>query len=150
MKDYLAYLVRNGLTNLDTNFSCPGRIPLSNDNLSEYKMGDLFTFVKGKRLTKHNMVPGKVNFLGAISENNGVREYIDTDNPYEPNCITVNYNGSVGESIYQFEPFWASDDVNVLYADKWELNKYIAMYVVTVIKQTVISSVTGASGRLRK
>ena len=31
------------------------------------------------------------------------------------NKITVTYNGSVGESFYQPFPFWASDDVNVLY-----------------------------------
>lgn len=81
------------------------------------------------------MVPGNVNFLGAISENNGVREKIETDYTWKPNCITVNYNGSVGEAFYQSEPFWASDDVNVLYAkDFWKMNKYIAMFLVTVIK----------------
>ncbi|MDE7312856.1 MAG: restriction endonuclease subunit S [Eubacterium sp.] len=50
-------------------------------------------------------------------------------------CITVNYNGSVGEAFYQSEPFWALDDVNVLYAkDFWRMNKYIAMFIITVIK----------------
>lgn len=81
------------------------------------------------------MVPGKINFLGAISENNGVREKIDADELWQPNCITVNYNGSVGEAFYQSKPFWASDDVNVLYAkDFWKMNKYIAMFLITVIK----------------
>lgn len=101
----------------------------------DYTMDWLFRFVKGKRLTKADMVPGNINFLGAISENNGVREKIETDYFWEPNCITVNYNGSVGEAFYQSEPFWASDDVNVLYAkDFWEMNKYIAMFLITVIK----------------
>ncbi|MDR1159019.1 MAG: restriction endonuclease subunit S, partial [Syntrophomonadaceae bacterium] len=50
------------------------------------------------------------------------------------NCITVNYNGSVGEAFYQATPFWASDDVNVLYANGWVLNKYIALFIATVIK----------------
>lgn len=101
----------------------------------EYCMSDIFLFKKGKRLTKADMIPGNLNFLGAISENNGVREKIETDYCYSPNCITVNYNGSVGESFYQSEPFWASDDVNVLYAkDFWEMNKYIAMFLITVIK----------------
>ena len=91
--------------------------------------------VKGKRLTKADMVRGDINFLGAISENNGVREKIETEDYWEPNCITVNYNGSVGEAFYQSEPFWASDDVNVLYArDFWKMNPYIAMFLVTVIK----------------
>jgi hypothetical protein len=53
---------------------------------------------------------------------------------FEPNCITVNYNGSVGEAFYQSNPFWASDDVNVLYAKDWTMNKYIALFIATVIK----------------
>lgn len=101
----------------------------------DYKMELLFKFVKGKRLTKADMIPGNVNFLGAISENNGVREKIESNYCWKPNCITVNYNGSVGEAFYQKEPFWASDDVNVLYAREfWALNKYIAMFIITVIK----------------
>lgn len=100
----------------------------------EYLMGDLFDFVKGKRLTKADMIPGNVNFLGAISENNGVRDHIETNMTCNPNCITVNYNGSVGEAFYQAEPFWASDDVNILYAKNWTMNKYIALFLITVIK----------------
>lgn len=62
-------------------------------------------------------------------------EKIATSQYCKPNCITVNYNGSVGEAFYQKDPFWASDDVNVLYAkDFWKLNQYIAMFIITVIK----------------
>lgn len=101
----------------------------------DYTMDFLFQFIKGKRLIKEDMIPGNLNYLGAISENNGVREKIESDYYWNPNCITVNYNGSVGEAFYQSEPFWASDDVNVLYAkDFWEMNKYIAMFLITVIK----------------
>lgn len=102
---------------------------------NEYKLDDLFEFVKGKRLTKEEIIPGNVNFLGAISDNNGVREKIETEYWWEANCITVNYNGSVGEAFYQNKIFWASDDVNVLYAKKtWEMNKYNALFIITVIK----------------
>ncbi len=66
---------------------------------NNYSLDYLFDFVKGKRLTKADMLPGNVNFLGAISENNGVREKIATSQYCKPNCITVNYNGSVGEAF---------------------------------------------------
>ena len=100
-----------------------------------YELKELFDFQKGKRLIKADMIPGNINFLGAISENNGVREKIETAHFWNPNCITVNYYGSVGEAFYQSEPFWASDDVNVLYAkDWWTMNKYNALFIVTVIK----------------
>ena len=103
---------------------------------SEYRMGDLFQFVKGRRLTKADMIDGPINYLGAISENNGVRQHIEVapEDISAANCITVNYNGSVGEAFYQSEPFWASDDVNILYADGWTMNKYNALFIVTVIK----------------
>lgn len=103
----------------------------------EYELSHLFNFRKGTRLIKEDMEEGNVNYLGAISGNNGVRQKISCQESdlYEPNCITVNYNGSVGEAFYQKDPFWASDDVNVLYAkDWWQLNVYRAMFVITIIK----------------
>jgi hypothetical protein len=103
-------------------------------NWREFELGQLFSFVKGKRLRKEDMSEGGVNYLGAISENNGIRQLIDAPAIFKANCITVNYNGSVGEAFYQSAPFWAADDVNVLYADGWTLNKYIALFIVTVIK----------------
>lgn len=101
---------------------------------SEFTLGQLFNFVKGKRLTKEDMIEGNTNYLGAISENNGIRQLIDMPAIFKANCITVNYNGSVGEAFYQSTPFWASDDVNVLYSKGWTLNKYIALFITTVIK----------------
>lgn len=53
---------------------------------------------------------------------------------HEGNTITVNYNGSVDEAFYQEQPFWASDDINVLYP-KFALNKYIAIFLTTIIRQ---------------
>ena len=104
-------------------------------NWKEYRLEQLFDIEKGKRLTKAEMIEGKTNFLGAISDNNGVRQKIVVDEKWGANCITVNYNGSVGEAFYQSEPFWASDDVNVLYAKKWwKMNKYNALFVVSVIR----------------
>ena len=110
--------------------------PINSDSWAEYRLGDLFRFIKGRRLTKADMIDGPINYLGAISENNGVRQHIEVapEDISLPNCITVNYNGSVGEAFYQSEPFWASDDVNILYADGWTMNKYNALFIVTVIK----------------
>jgi len=101
---------------------------------SEFELGQLFDFAKGKRLRKEDMLEGRTNYLGAVSDNNGIRQLIDAPAIFKGNCITVNYNGSVGEAFYQPAPFWATDDVNVLYAKGWILNKYIAMFIATVIK----------------
>lgn len=109
-------------------------IKLNISEWKEYELGQLFNINKGKRLTKADMIEGSDNYLGAIDSNNGVRQKISADRLWEPNCITVNYNGSVGEAFYQSEPFWASDDVNILYPNGWQLNKYIGLFIVAVIK----------------
>lgn len=108
--------------------------PLQVSKWEEYQLGDLFNIEKGKRLTKADMIEGTDNYLGAIDNNNGVRQKILAERLWKPNCITVNYNGSVGEAFYQSDPFWASDDVNVLYPNGWELNKYIGLFIATIIK----------------
>lgn len=99
-----------------------------------FKIKDLFNIYKGTRLTKDDMIGGSINYLGAIDNNNGVRQKIDVVPKFSGNCITVNYNGSVGEAFYQSEPFWASDDVNILELKDYELNKKIGMYLTTLIR----------------
>ncbi len=100
-----------------------------------FQMGKVFQIDKGKRLTKAQMTPGDLNFIGAIQGNNGIRETINAEALFEGNCITVNYNGcGVGEAFYQTDPFWASDDVNVLTLKGHELNTEIAMFLNTVIR----------------
>lgn len=112
-------------------------IPIPELNISTWNLfnfQELFIIRKGKRLTKAKMVHGSVPFIGSIDSNNGLRQYISQKSNHEGNTITVNYNGSVGEVFYQPKPFWASDDVNVLYP-KFQLNQYIGMFIATMIKK---------------
>ena len=37
-----------------------------------FRLGDLFVISKGTRLTKAQMIPGEINYIGASSMNNGV------------------------------------------------------------------------------
>jgi restriction endonuclease S subunit len=109
-------------------------IPFDANSWGKFKMDDIFIFRKGKRLTKEDMVDGNINFIGAIDNNNGIRQKIGLPPTHSGNCITVNYNGSVGEAFYQSEPFLASDDVNILYPKNWKLNQYIGLFLCTIIR----------------
>jgi len=101
----------------------------------DFCLGRVFEIKKGKRLTKENITPGDLNFLGAIQGMNGVREKINEEPLFQGNCISVNYNGcGVGEAFYQKEPFWASDDVNVLFLRGHEMNETLAMFFNTIIR----------------
>lgn len=94
----------------------------------------IFEIVKGKRLTKADMRDGNINFIGSSADNNGITNHISNRKNIHPgNLITVAYNGSVGETFYQEEEFVASDDVNILYP-KFDLNKYIALFLCSVIR----------------
>ena len=97
-------------------------------------MNDLFIFKKGNRLTAADMVTGDIPFISSTKMNNGARQYIASGILKKPNCITVNYNGSVGEAFYQEVEFIASDDVNILYPKDWQLNKNIALFLCSVIR----------------
>ena len=135
VSDYLSYLVRNFLVDLDK------KKPINSSDKElgvycwgDFRMDDIFNISKGKRLTKENMVSGELNYIGAVSVNNGVRQRIDAPPTHNGNCITVNYNGSVGESFYQKHDFWASDDVNVLNLKDRDMNPEIGLFLCAVIK----------------
>ncbi|MDT8447617.1 MAG: N-6 DNA methylase [bacterium] len=98
-----------------------------------FELQEIFDLKKGKRLTKEAMQLGETPFIGAIDSNNGYREWI-ADLPNHQSCtLTVNYNGSVAEAFYQPEPFWASDDVNVLYP-KFAMTPAIGLFICAIIR----------------
>jgi hypothetical protein len=96
----------------------------------------IFDLKKGKRITKAHIIDGKLPFVAAIDGNNGIRQYIESPSLHKGNTITVNYNGSVGIAFYQTNPYWASDDVNVLYP-KFKLNKFIGLFLITLIRKEI-------------
>lgn len=113
-----------------------GRVtPLSVDSWKSYLLSDLFDIKKGRRLTKANMVPGTTPFISAIDSNNGLRQRVSVEPLHPAGVITVNYNGNgVADAYFQREPFWASDDVNVLYP-KFPIDVPVALFVCTIIRR---------------
>lgn len=104
-------------------------------NWKEFAIADLFDVVKGTRLTRANMKSGSIRYVGASTFNNGITAYIANDEHLHPaNTISVSYNGSVGVAFYQDEPFWASDDVNILYP-KFPLTQNIALFLIPIIQR---------------
>lgn len=106
-------------------------------NTSKWKpflLSDLFEIRKGKRLTKENQTEGDTVFIGATATNNGITSYVGQEPIHQGNTISITYNGSVGEAFYQPKPFWASDDVNVLYPLGFKLNEKLALFFCTVLR----------------
>ena len=119
-------------------------IPTTKNNISsnifdtsmweKFSIEELFNIKKGKRLTSEQQTDGSTPYIGAIDSNNGVSNYIGQEPIHEGNTISLSYNGSVGEAFYQENPFWATDDVNVLYP-KFKMNKYIALFICAILKK---------------
>lgn len=116
----------------------------------EFRIGDLFELYKGTRLTKANMIEGDVRFVSAANVNNGVTAHIgNNERVHSEGTITVCYNGNggTGKAFYQDKPYWASDDVHVLYPKfhlpedfkgvEWTgLNVSVGLFLATAIEKT--------------
>lgn len=80
------------------------------------------------------MIEGNINYIGATAFNNGITNHIgNNEHIHRAGTLTVTYNGSIGQTFYQEEEFWATDDVNVLYP-KFAINKYTALFIAPLIK----------------
>lgn len=110
---------------------------LDTANWKEFQYSKLFDIKKGKRVIIDEIInnQGRHNFVSAIDSNNGVFCKTNLTPNQSANVISVNYDGNgVAEAFYQDEPFWALDSVNVLYP-KFKLNRFIAMFLITLIKK---------------
>lgn len=109
-------------------------LTLDTKNWKPFYMSDLFEIRKGKRLTKDDQLPGDTIYIGATASNNGISNFIGQEPIHDGNTISVTYNGSIGEAFYQKHPYWATDDVNVLYAKDFSMNPYIALFICTILR----------------
>jgi hypothetical protein len=53
---------------------------------------------------------------------------------HSKNTIGVNRNGSVAEAFYHEYDYCSTEDVHI-FSPKFPLNKYIAMFIITLIKK---------------
>ena len=136
MESYIKSLNRKPLAT--ANRGGYGSHTLGVETWKDFCLGDYFGIKKGKRLTSDEQTEGSTPYIGAIDSNNGIANYIGQDAIHAGNTISLSYNGSVGEAFYQPKPFWATDDVNVLYFREENgvaFNKYIALFVCAVLRQ---------------
>lgn len=136
--EFPSWLEDCDVSRLETEYARPhhlGTLAIDPKAWKWFGLSELFDVRKGRRLTKAGMRPGNTPFISAIDFNNGLRQRISAKPMHPANVITVNYNGNgVAEAFYQPEPFFASDDVNVLYP-KFKLDSAVALFVSTIIRR---------------
>ena len=120
----------------------------------QFRMTDIFTIRSGVRLTKADMKPGKIPFIGATDSNNGVTGFTSTtNNSLDSNVLGVNYNGSVVESFYHPYKAVFSDDVKRLKLKNHQNNRHILMFMKTIILQQKVKYAYGYkfnAGRMKE
>ncbi len=112
----------------------------------ELNRGDLslrvFTFDTGFKDIERGRGPrknelknyGTTPFITSTDSNNGLIGFTDDEPIHSGNVLTVARNGSVAESFFQSKPFCSTEDVHV-FNPKFELNKYIALFLTTLIRK---------------
>lgn len=107
-------------------------------NVSDWKpfvYRNLFSIERGLGPRKSTLTAkGETPFITSTDKNNGLTGYTEQAACHEGNVITVNRNGSVGEAYYQPAPFSTTEDVHV-FNPKFPLNKYVALFLVTLIRR---------------
>lgn len=107
---------------------------LSPKSWKPFELQQLFEIRKGQRLTKADILPGATPYVGASDTSNGVTAQIGQAPIFDGGTISLSYNGSVAEAFYQPVPYWATDDVNVLYPKGFKLTPATALFICTIIR----------------
>lgn len=114
--------------------SCiPDKLPLDTSNWKYFNVTDIFNIKKGVAKPMYSMEEGYYPYISSTAENNGIALYCNEYNN-EGNKITIAINGSIGEVFYHPYKFFANGDVLVLELKDRPLNKYIAMFLITILK----------------
>ena len=105
---------------------------LNTEEWKEFKLGDLFKLVNGIKYPSYDRELGNLPLVSTTSFNNGISDYIDDRCEKYNNILTVAYSGSVGATFYQEKTVFVGETVFAL-IPKFEMNKYIAMFLCTIL-----------------
>ena len=105
--------------------------------MEEYFIEDICDIKSGVRLVKAEHKKGKIPFISAVDNNNGITEFIENiNNSFDKNILSVNYNGSVVETLYHpYESIFSDDVKRVAFADKSQNNEYALLFLKQMIIQ---------------
>lgn len=120
---------------IDKNAILKEKIGLDNDSLKLFKLSDLFK-IKGTETTSvlklEEYGKGKYPYVTTQATNNGVEGFYDYYTE-DGEVITLD-SAVIGYCTYQPLPFSASDHVEKI-IPKFEMSKYIALFLVAVLNQ---------------
>ena len=115
--------IKNPKLNLDTSI------------WKEFIFEDIFDIKRGESLYIVDSEIGKIPYASASSENNAISTYLNIIPNRSGNCLTINYDGSVGDCFYQNQPFFASEKIVTVTFKNAKMTPYNALFVACVIRK---------------
>ena len=129
------------------------KVAYSNKNYSleicqPFYLKDIFDYERGTRLVCADRINGSVPLVTAGYKNSGFAEYINEDDrmTLHHNKITIDMFGNV---FYKESSFYCDDNIIAIKPKNIELNKYIAMFLITVLKFSTTAYNYGRQYRLK-
>lgn len=117
---------------LDTKVKQSSSLDLNSVKWEDFKIGDLFNIINGIKYPKSDRTSGNLPLVSTTAENNGISDYIAQRDEIYSNILTVAYSGSVGATFYHEKNVFVGETVFAL-VPKFELNKYIGMFLCTIL-----------------
>lgn len=132
MEDYITSINHKPITTKNRGgYESP---TLGTTNWQEYKIKDLFDIKAGLYHYPEEYTDGKTPYISASNTNNGIAQNISLEPDFNGNCIVT---GKVGcTAFYQPQNFCATSDVNIFIPKNFALNKYISLFLVTIINKS--------------
>ncbi|MFH2023754.1 MAG: restriction endonuclease subunit S [Candidatus Micrarchaeota archaeon] len=128
------------------------KLELNLKSWKNFKIVDLFDIRKGERLVQEERINGSVPLITATSENNGVVDYISYDNFKENKKIfqdklTIDMFFNV---FYHDYKYFSDDNVHTLIPKANSMNKYIYLFIATILKKIQYKYDFGRQVRLQR
>lgn len=118
--------------NYDTKPLSSKKMQLNTQEWKWFRVDDWFDVVAGKYHYQSEYSEGDTPYLSATAVNNGVGCNIDLEAEFDGNVVTTEKVGCT--SFYQFKPFCATSDVNILKRkDNIPINKFVGLFLASVI-----------------
>jgi len=111
------------------------KIELNFENWKKIKLKDIFDIFTSSDKNYLESEDGNIPYISSTQFNNGISSFVQADTIQNKDTITVARNGSVGSAFYHSYNYCASpDDVRIL-MPKFEMDKYIAIFLCTLIEK---------------
>ena len=102
----------------------------------DFFVEDIFDIISGKDapLSENE---GDIPYINSSGVNNGITCFVKDCSVKVKNCITIARTGTVGSTFYQQNEVGISGNIRALYLKDRELNKEIAQFLITALKNSI-------------